>query len=44
MSASSQRRVIDDLAPGGLEAVEAGLLELIGDENLHRGFAPLLGA
>ena len=29
-------RVVDHLAPGGLQAVDARTLELVGDENDHR--------
>jgi hypothetical protein len=30
-----QLRVVEDLAPGGFQAVDARLLELIGHENDH---------
>ena len=41
---ASRKRIVfqvgiaDDLAPGGLQTVDAGLLELVGDQNLHRSF------
>jgi len=39
-----QRGVVEDFAAGCPQAVEAGMLELVGDEDLHAGCAPIEGS